>query len=174
MVIPLQKIIDDMPEPVIEAISRFSCRDLDVETFLKNKALEFERRNKSRTYLIFGGDNTLWGYFTISLKALPFASSVSRSMVKNIDGFSKDIQAVGIILIGQFGKDMITAKDVSGAELLDMCVKTIYEAQKFVGGRFVLLECQNIDKIVEFYRNNGFEFLQYDERDKYLQMVRKL
>jgi len=55
-----------------------------------------------------------------------------------------------------------------------MCVKTIYEAQKFVGGRFVLLECQNIDKIVKFYQDNGFEFLQYDERDKYFQMIRKL
>jgi len=32
MVVPLQKIIDDIPKPVLEAISSFSCRDLDVET----------------------------------------------------------------------------------------------------------------------------------------------
>jgi hypothetical protein len=176
MVIPIQEIIDDNArESTLNAISRFSCRDKDVESFLKNKALEFERRDKARTYLIYDDNrSTLLGYYTLSLKALPFAECISKNTVKSIDGFSKDIRAVGIILIGQFGKDTELAKDIDGGHLLDICIETVYTAQKIVGGRFVLLECQEIDKIVSFYEKNGFKPLQYDENDKYLQMVRRL
>lgn len=96
------------------------------------------------------------------------------SEIKNIDGYSKDIQAVGIILIGQFGKDAVLAKKVDGGSLLDLCMGTVYKAQEIVGGRFVLLECQNNEKVVSFYERQGFKSLQYDESDKYLQMVRRL
>ena len=34
-------------------LSSFSCkRDQDIEDFLKNKAVEFERLSKARTYLV--------------------------------------------------------------------------------------------------------------------------
>ena len=176
MLVPLQGIIHaDIPEFVLYAISHFSCRDKDVETFLKNKAFDFERRDKSRTYLIFDdANNILLGYFTLSLKALPFNENVSKNTIKNIDGFSNDIQSVGVILIGQFGKDLVTAKDIEGKILFDICIETVYMAHKIIGGRFVLLECRDIEKIVLFYKRNGFQSLQYDENDKYLQMVRRL
>ena len=175
MVVQLQEIINDVPLAITDAISRFSCKDKDVELFLKQKAFDFERRDKSRTYLVLD-DSTglLLGYFTLSLKALPFRSGVSKNTIKNIDGFSKDIEAVGIILIGQFGKDYKTAKDVSGESLFKLCIEAVYQAQKIVAGRFVMLECQDNEKVVSFYKRNGFDFLQSDERDNYLQMVRKL
>jgi len=94
--------------------------------------------------------------------------------VKRIDGFSKDVNAVGIILIGQFGKNEEQAKNVTGQVLLDICMETIYEAQETIGGRFVMLECMEIEKVVEFYKANGFQSLQFDDRDKYLQMIRRL
>ena len=106
MVIPLQEIIHgNMPDFVTDAITGFTCLDKDVETFLKNKAFDFERRDKSRTYLIFNDEGTILnGYFTLSLSALLFRDSVSKNTIKRIDGFSKDVQAVGIVLIGKFVK----------------------------------------------------------------------
>jgi hypothetical protein len=38
----------------------------------------------------------------------------------------------------------------------------------------VLIECRDIGKVTEFYRGNGFELLQTDKSDNYLQMVRHL
>ena len=107
MVIPLQEIIHgNVPDFVTEAITGFTCIDKDVETFLKNKAFDFERRDKSRTYLVFNDEGAiLYGYFTLSLNALAFKESVPKNAIKRIDGFSKNVQAVGIILIGQFGKN---------------------------------------------------------------------
>ena len=176
MVVPLQEIIDkDISRPISDAIPMFSCMDQDVEMFLKNKAFDFERRNKSRTYLILDDIyRSLLGYFTLSLKALPFNANVSKNTIKAIDGFSKDISAVGIVLIGQFGKDSKLAKNIDGGQLFDICLDMVYQVQKMIGGRFVLLECRDIGKVVSFYKKYGFQSLQYDESDKYLQMVRRL
>ena len=41
--------------------------------------------------------------------------------------FSKDVQAVGIILIGQFGKDLKFARDIAGAKLFDLCSYSLTE-----------------------------------------------
>jgi hypothetical protein len=108
------------------------------------------------------------------LKALPFTETISKTAIKRIDGFSKDVKAVGIMLIGQFGKDEVLARDIEGASLFDMCIKTVYAAQRIIGGRFVMLECREIKNIVSFYMKNGFERLQLDESDGYLQMIRRL
>ena len=174
MVVTLQEALkSESLEDVEDAISRFKCLDKDVETFLKTKAIDFERRDKSRTYLVFD-DDALLGYFTLSLNALPFRQEVSNNMIKRIDGFSKDVKAVGIILIGQFGKDSERAGTFKGSELLNLCMQKIRIAKGILGGRFVMLECLEIPQVVSFYEKNGFAVLQKDEKDKYLQMIRRL
>jgi len=170
----------ELEEVISEAIAAFSCKDKDVEYFLKNKSFEFEKRDKSRTYLVFddakyvAGDVTILAYFTLSLKSLDFRDTLSKSKIKDIDGFSKEVSGVAIALIGQFGKDENEAKNVPGKDLLDLCMDKIYQVKTLIGGRYVLIECQDIDKVVNFYRANGFETLQLDKSDNYLQMVRRL
>ena len=176
MVVPLREVIDNAIFSVVHsAITQFTCKDSDVETFLKDKAIDFERRDKSRTYLIFDDSGkTLLAYYTLSLKALLFNRSVSKTTAKSIDGFSKNVRAVGIIMIGQFGKDYIKASHVDGSKLFDICMETVYRTQDLIGGRFVMLECHDIEKVVDFYKNQNFISLQYDEADNYLQMIRRL
>ena len=92
-----------------QAIEKFTCQDEEVENFLKEKALEFDRRNKSRTYLLIDGDIDediiIWGYYTLTLKSLKFANGLSNSKIKKIDGFRSDVTETESILIGQLGKD---------------------------------------------------------------------
>ena len=178
---PLGSYIGKEIETIIrEAIDNFSCRDKDVEYFLKNKSFEFEKRNKSRIYLVFddanyvAGDVAVLAYFTLSLKSLEFRDTLPKNKIKDIDGFSKDVNGVAIALVGQFGKDENKAKDVYGKDLLDICMDFIYQVHILIGGRYVLIECLDIDKVVGFYRENNFEVLQLDKCDNYLQMVRKL
>jgi hypothetical protein len=182
MVIPLQEVIEkDTPaytEFIKGKMSGFACRDKDVESFLKNNSFEYERRNKSRTYLIFDDDksDTLLGYYTLSLKSLHFSSSASKTIIKDIDGYSNKVNSAGMILIGQFGKDEVLAKGVAGKQLFKQCLKTVYEARRIVGGRFVMLECLDIEKVVSFYASADFMFknLQQSENGKYLQLIKRL
>ena len=51
--VPLTEILETAEEiDFIEAIDNFRCQDQDVERFLKGKAVDFDKRNKSRTYLL--------------------------------------------------------------------------------------------------------------------------
>jgi hypothetical protein len=156
----------------IKSAAEFTCKDKDVETFLRQKALEHERRNKSRTYLITDGNGSIIAYYTLAMKILTFASSVSKARIKNLDGFSKDVTATPALLIGQFGKDERKARDIPGSALMEMCLNTAHLIHTLVGGRFTLIECLDIEKVVSFYERHGFSVLQRDPRDKYLQLVR--
>jgi hypothetical protein len=154
------------------ALAAFACRDRDVENFLKTKAIEHERRKKSRTYLLFDeiGEHRILAYFTLSLKILTFGQSLSKSSIQKIDGFNKNAKAAPVFLIGQFGKDA-EAKDLSGSAVMSLCLYQLKQTQNNVGGRAVLAECLPIPAVMDFYIRNGFTLLQEDEGDKYQQMI---
>lgn len=55
--------------------------------------------------------------------------------------------------------------------LLKLACDKIREVQKILGGKFVMLECEDKEKLKEFYENNGFvcfgkRNLEKDEREK--------
>ena len=104
-------------EKLLDAFSRFSCQDKDVEKFLKEKALDFDKRNKSRTYLLIDGDKDeeiiIMGYYTLTLKSLKYNANLSKSKVKKIDGFRSDVIETESVLIGQLGKDYIYRNKIS-------------------------------------------------------------
>ena len=160
------------------AIEQFSCRDKEVEDFLKNKAFEFDKRHKSRTYLIVGDKDTscgeiiIYGYFTLTMKTLELGKMLSKATIKKIDGFSKDVRATEAILLGQLGKNEKYQNDINGQSLLDEAVDIVYDIRDLAGGRIVFLECDEHPKLIDFYSRNGFEPLQ--KSGGYLQMIKYL
>ena len=53
-----------------ELLQTFSSRDQDIQIFLHSKAIQFEREDKCRTYLLVGEDGNIHAYFSISTKEL--------------------------------------------------------------------------------------------------------
>ena len=151
-----------------------------METFLRNKALEFDKRNVSRTYLyvdemsFVSGMLKIVAYYTISLKTLAFTSSVSKRMIKDIDGFSKDADSVSAILIGQLGKDSMYGAGLHGKDILSAVIDLAYEIRSIAGSRIVFLECEPVDKLLAFYKSNGFIQIQENPSNKLVQLVRFL
>ena len=164
-------------QKLLNAVDKFSCQDEEVEKFLKQKALDFDRRNKSRTYLLIDSEAedeiVIFGYYTLTMKSLPFEFGISKSTIKKIDGFRSDVNSTEAILIGQLGKDYKHNK-INGKTILDYILDDVYKAQTIIGGRIVFLECLNIEKIVDFYKQNGFVILQNSSDGNYLQMIRFL
>ena len=160
----------------MEAINKFYCQDKDVEKFLKEQSLELDRRRKSRTYLFFdeedSGEIIILGYFTLTMKNLPFGEGVSKTTIKKIDGFFKDVSSTEAVLIGQIGKNFYCKTQISGKTILDTAIEIVYASSDLIGGRVVFLECSNNEKIVKFYKDNDFVFLQ--KSGEYLQMIRHL
>ena len=136
-----------------ELISIFMCqRDSDIENFLKERAILFEKLGKSRTFFIFDEDEAefkILAYFTLAIQVLKVPEALSNRKIKNFDGFNaKDngqrIAEFPTILIGQLGKNELYEESITGNEIMQYCLITVLEGQIRLGGRIVMLECKNI------------------------------
>ena len=171
----LEEMMNELEDKLLKSIlSSFSCTyDEDIQNFLRNRAIEFERLLKSRTYLIVSGEQfrnpkvafdeiTIYGYISLAVKVLTVPETISNRQRQQLDGFSakehgKQISNFPCYLIGQLARNSNVPKDsISGAELLNFAYKTIGEVVKLVGGRNILVECHNNKKLMQFYLDNGF------------------
>ena len=98
---------------LLRIFSDFSCPiNPDVEQFLKERAIEFTKKNQSVTYLVISSDDgELLGYFTIAVKPITvnadnFSGTVRRkiSRVSELDEASHSYN-LSAYLIAQIGKN---------------------------------------------------------------------
>lgn len=167
--ISLKKLISQIGEDNVKSIlSDFSCPiNLDIEYFLKRKAIEFEKQGISATHLIYTSyksENVLVGYYTLSTKAFNVTkSAVSKSLSKRINKFATYDAALKAYflpapLIAQLGKNFSNNYNtlISGNELLAIAIDDVKLIHQIAGGKIVYLECEDKPRLVEFYSNNGF------------------
>ena len=177
-----------------QVLSSFSCaQDEDIENFLHNRAVEFENLSKARTYLICDEEQmlakdfcldqlTIYGYVSIALKSLSVPDEMSNRKRKELDGLSAKIHGEQIkdfscYLIGQLSRNSNVAHDsISGADLLQAAYDVIAAAVDAVGGRYVMIECHEDEKLMGFYSANGFEEVSHvaDENHPMVQMIKKI
>ena len=169
---------------VQEAIFSFCCeQDTDIENFLKNTAIRFEKISKSRTYLLVDEVEltrqkfNVLAYFTIALRVLKISDlGLSKTQIKKLDGFSaikKDepITDFPVFLVGQIGKNDAFKKSIKGNQVLEYAMSVIGRAQDEVGGRIVLAECDDNPKLIKFYKDNGFIILNTDEMVQLIRII---
>lgn len=170
--INLCNIINAIGEDEAKSIlSSFTCpKNLDVEDFLKNKAVVFSTRNFAKTHLVFWETDDkrakeLVGYYAIASKVI----CIDRSSVNSRE--ARKLRDHGIFnektnqymvsapLIGQLGKNFTNGNNflISGSDLLQMAIDKVRLIQNEVGGKFVYLECEEEEKLVQFYKENNFK-----------------
>lgn len=154
----------------------------DIENFLKYKAIEFSKASIAKTYLVMAlycGAYKIAGYFALSgnksFVVKTKGNQISKNMKRRFSKFgtyddSLKQYNVSALLIGQLGRNYKYPKLISGDELLNMAIDTLRTVQSLVGGKFVYLECEDVDKLKEFYIRNGFQIfgersLDRDETD---------
>lgn len=167
-----------------ELISIFLCsKDRDIESFLKEKAIEFEKLGKSRTFFVFDEEAKkfqILGYFTLALQVLKIPEKFSNRKIKEFDGFSakahgERILELPVILIGQFAKNEACAIPIDGTDLMQYCLNMVLDGQMHLGGRIILLECKEVPYLIDFYGRFGFSKLEKDyAEDELIQMVKVL
>lgn len=173
-------------------LSSFCCeQDKDIEHFLHNRAVEFERLSKSRTYIVCDleelqtkriSELTVYGYLTLALKILTIPTSASNRTRKELDGFSwklhgKQIQDFPCYLIGQLARNsQVPHYALTGKQLLDFANDIIAAAVDAVGGRYLMIECRDIPGLLNFYKSNAFDEISrvFDAEQPMVQMIRKL
>lgn len=183
--------MDNFEDKVLtELLSSFSCaKDADIESFLHNKAVNFEKLSKSRTYLIMDEDDltegkehpAIYGYVALALKILSVPDNASNRLRKELDGSSAKIHGQQIsdfpcYLIGQLSKNSaIENNPISGKDLLNVAFDVIASAVEAVGGRYIMIECHDEEKLLKFYHDNLFQEIDRipDEGTPMVQMIKK-
>ena len=171
----LREMLEELgEEKVCSILSEFSCpMNQDVEYFLKNKAIEFEKHRWSATQLIYTSYKNapvLIGYYSLANKTLVIDNQqISKSLRKRLTSFSTydpkiKRRVISAPLIGQLGKNFSRGynKLVTGDELLRMALDDVETIQMLLGGKIVYLECEDKPCLVDFYSRNGF--VMFDRR----------
>ena len=181
-------------ESVEKVLKSFVClENKEVETFLHHKAIEFENLAKSRTYLVCDehqldmaqaeiDELTVYGYVSLAVKTLVVNDALSNRKRKELDGFSaklhgKPLNHFPCYLIGQLARNSnVPKEDVKGSEMIETAYSIIENAEKAVGGRYIMAECENEDGLIRFYEQNEFmKFADVIEDDCHMvQMLRRI
>ncbi|MBD5807532.1 hypothetical protein QSJ16_06065 [Limosilactobacillus reuteri] len=165
-IVSLKSLLDDpdlKEEAIKNTLSHFSCLDNDVNDFLRNKAILFEKMGMARTYLILDSRNLI-AYFSIAIKPLTIDSESWNQMSKNLRhkfsplGYRDHYNEYNIpaILIGQLGKDQYLGKSIAGKELASIALNQVKAVWELSGGSVVYLEAKDIPFLLKFYTDIGF------------------
>lgn len=162
----------------------------DVEDFLHNKAIEFEKNDIARTYLVFSlykGIPVLVGYYSLSNKPLIISKrnycKFSTSLKKKLMGFGhkteSDNYEIKGYLLGQLGKnyskEALATKAITGSDLLALANDSMLQIHKLAGGRIFYLECDDVEKLKDFYSDEGFrEIGEYKSENGYCIFIRRI
>lgn len=144
----------------------FMSKNPDVEHFLKNSAVQSMKLHQSSTYLVLTSDLTLSGYFTLALKVVRIdAGLLSKTESNKLQRFSlpdklNNSFIVPAILIAQFSRNFDAGSmSISGKDLTGITLEFVRSIQSQVGGLITFLECEPIEKLVDFYNSQGFRLL---------------
>ena len=155
----LSELIEGMPSKrkVKELLQTFPCsRNSDLQEFLHNKALTFEKHLRSRTYLYIDNETKeVSAYFTISIATL-HTDDISSEVIKMLDGYQENTKSIPCFLIGQLGKSDHYENKKIGAFILEDSIEIIDNLHNAVGGRFILLDAININAVISFYEDSLF------------------
>ncbi|NJD02322.1 MAG: hypothetical protein FIA99_06945 [Ruminiclostridium sp.] len=140
--------------------------DEDVTDFIRNKAVEYEKRDKCRTYIYFDSSYIeeikklrVIGFFSVAMKTMkvPILNSMSKNLRKKLGNISDCEENLVTYLIGQLGRDSSYTRDtLDGKKMLQDCYGLIAGAREIVGGRLILVECKPIEKVCKIYEDEGF------------------
>lgn len=140
----------------------FECSlNTDVDNFLKNKAIAFEKKGTSRTFLMLDENGFILAYFSLSFKEVTLdRTKISKTKIRELDGFSKNATTIKTYLIGQIAKNSkIQNNPLNLNIILNEIYNIIARVQSLIGGRIIILECEDKEPLISMYQQHGYKLL---------------
>ena len=175
-------------DALVEILSDFSCpKNQEIESFVRNKAIDFAKRKISITYLVIDNDSgEILSIFALTHKALEISrDALSSTSKKKLSRFAQldensGSYTVSAFLIAQFGKNYAVPQPEgwNGIRLMEKTFETLEKVQREIGGGVVYLECEEHEQLLRFYQNEQNRFHTFSERyseaehTKYIQLLR--
>lgn len=150
-------------------LSAFDCNDADINGFLKDDALNYQKDNMANTYLFLNDKQEIVAFFSISNDCLNDLGEVEvenriwnkfhkKAKIPNI----KRIRSYPSIKIGRLGVCINQHSTGLAYELMDF-IKGFSILELKPACRLLLLDAYNKDRQIKYYQKNGFDFLKDDD-----------
>ena len=133
---------------------------------MRNKAIEYEKRDECRTYIYFDGSHLeetgklkVVAFFSLAVKAIriPVVDTMSKNLQNKLGKLADKDENIVAYLIGQLGRSSNYDKSViNGEKILQDCYDLIGSVRDIVGGRIILIECKRIENLCEFYEEKDY------------------
>ena len=144
---------------IIKLLKTFKCeKNQDLEIFLKQKALIFEKQKRARTFLFIDiQTKQVLAYYTISISLLNLKNlPIQNELLEEITGYKNNFpDLIPCYLIGQLGKSDLCNLKI-GNKLIKYATNKIINCHYHLGGRFIILDALNNHKLLKFYAKHGF------------------
>ncbi|ECC1497432.1 hypothetical protein FNT44_02145 [Listeria monocytogenes] len=184
--VSLSDLLDSFKENEIQKQikSSFSCaREKDLESFLHEKAILYERSSLGRTFLFLDkhrlveGVFSVMGFFTTAQTSYDI-SVLSKKRRRKVLGSAvpgrDTLKSFPAFLIGQIGRnDQYTSKDLNGKTMLNECFLQLEQVSKIIGGEHVILECRDY-MFEKFYKAQGFQKFVEEPTDGLLTLYNRI
>ncbi|WP_456466156.1 hypothetical protein [Persephonella sp.] len=162
-IIPLRLLLSKFKEKDIENLLKTFHNPLnqDVEDFLHNKSIDFEKRGISRTFIFLDNNKPkVLAFFSLALEVLHLQDIKSKNKRKKLAKGFDNKEYIPVFLIAQLGKSHDVKKG-EGKIILETSIIFVKRASDYVGGKYVFLDIIKKDddshqKLLEFYLNYGF------------------
>lgn len=153
-------------------LSDFSCPlNGEIEHFIRVNAIEFSKNKSSITHLVVDDESRIVAIFCLAHKAIEISCfGLSKNIQKKMKRFSElsdedQSYKISAFLIAQLGKNYQFGEPaISGDELMQLTMEVLEDVQKQIGGCVVYLECEDKEKLLQFYQNDKNLFRIFDER----------
>lgn len=131
--------------------------------------------------MILNDSGEILAYFSLSFKELILDNvKISKTKRQQLDGISRTAEKVKAFLIGQIGKNtLIVDNPISLALILQEIYAVLSEAQELIGGRIIILECENNERLLQLYKCHGFTLIEIENnspstlRTLYIHIIEK-
>lgn len=152
---------------VEDPVPEFDCGDNDLNEFFLRDSREGARELISVTYAIIEKNIGLVGYFCVSNDAIRRQDTSNNKFNKIRSGIpeSKRYSSMPAVKIGRLATATKYQSKGIGRKTLDLIKMWFTEGNK-TGCRFIIVDAMNSPRTLEFYKKNGFNFLDAHKEEK--------
>lgn len=134
----------------------FSCGHKTLDDWLRDHALENQRRNLSRTFVLVDDDQAVVGYYSLSMGGVA-KEDPPRRLGRGLPSYE-----IGMVLLARLVIDARLQGEGLGRDLLVDAVVHAAVAGEHAAARFVAVDPID-DSARRFYRRFGFADIEGDE-----------
>jgi hypothetical protein len=145
----------------------FNCkRDTDIESFIHNKAIDYERSGYSRTYLYSAPDPkanneySIVAYFTVAITSVSFADISKKKKSKVLGGFpGRDTQDhfAGLLIAQLARSDDFDKTYIDSKRMITDAESIITKGRKYLGGKLIYVDCK--EPLIQLYSGFGYKLI---------------